>query len=337
MGNDLRTIAFVGVGRHGQRLLDIFRGLDIEARIVLVDKNESVLRERMAEYRGALVEAYQDKDIPSIPGTVDLCVLATPTADRAAPVLGMVAKGCRSFIIEKAFANSARELDSIAASFRRNGVRAYGGLVHRRMKFWRDIKARLRPGRASIVLQANLGAVGLATDGIHLIDLFAFLTDAERLSVEAAGRYPESIPSPRGNEYRDYGGNVTFRAGNTESFFNLAVNPSHNAFGTLTLVAENMIVISADIYSHVMIAEDDGTARSNPVYHYGRGWTNWKTVPIDDRFAYFNLYGATMRALIRPSDGDEELLPSFEDGLLAHTALFDALDRLSVPSDRRLP
>lgn len=337
MDSERKAVAFVGVGRHGRRLLDIFRGLDIDARIVLVDKDASVLRAQIAEHRGAPVETYRDKDIRSIPGVIDLCVVATPTADRAAAVLDMIANGCRSFIIEKAFANSAHELETLVESLRRHGVRAYSGLVHRRMKFWREIKACLRPGPVGIVLQANLGAVGLATDGIHLIDLFAFLTDADRLSVEAAHRYPEAIPSPRGHAYRDHGGNITFRADGTESFFNLAINPAHNAFGTLTLVADNVMVSSADLYARVLVAEDDGTARSHPVYHYGRGWTEWRPVLVDDRFAYFDLYASTMRFLIEPSGDDDELLPRFEDGLPAHKALFAALDRLSVPAERHLP
>lgn len=332
-----KTVAIVGVGRHGRRLLTLLCQSGIDARIRLIDLCETALQEGLSVCAGRYADVQLARTVEEAHGAVDLCIVTTPSAERVAVVIAMIERGCRNFIIEKTFAGSARELSTLIEALDQYGVRAYSGLVHRRMMFWRDVRERLGRCSTDIVLQANLGAVGLVTDGIHLIDLFVYLTGAERLLIESSLSYPQDIPSPRGKRYRDYGGNFTFRADGTRHFLNLAINPSHNAFGAMTLVTGGLIIVSADLYSYLLTTTDDGTAKSHPVYHYGRGWTEWKIERAGKRFDYFDLYVATMRELLGASTEEAELLPPVAEGLPAHWALYETLDRIAASPAHSLP
>lgn len=176
-------VLIVGCGELGSRHLQAVASLPQVAEIEVVDPRPEALaqgRERLAEVsRGegtAAVRWLASLDEASPAG--GLCIVATQ-ADVRCAVTRQVAErlGYTAFLLEKLVAQSIEEGDALLEVAGTRGLAIWVNCKTRAYPFHQRVKQRLDP-REPIIFTAVAGNHGLASNGIHDVDLFAFYDEA---------------------------------------------------------------------------------------------------------------------------------------------------------------
>lgn len=207
-------VLVVGCGELGSRHLQAVACLPQVAEVEIVDPRPEALQ--LGQKRLAEVVSPQSNTIfrwlssleEASPGG-DLCILST-RADVRCPVVEEVAKDLAysRFILEKLVAQSVPEYQRLMGFAKERDLaiwvncktRAYG--IHKRVKSYLDATEPL--------ILSWVGANhGLATNGVHAADLFAFYDESER--IESAGGHVDPVlhPSKRGNGLFDLSGTLS--------------------------------------------------------------------------------------------------------------------------------
>ena len=206
-------VLIVGCGQLGSRHLQAVASLPLVREIEIVDPRPQALelgRERVAEVR----DRQHSTDIrwlsslsEATPGG-DLCIIATLAQGRCQLVREVVETlGYSSFILEKLATQSVREMEDLEDFSRVRGLSAWVNCQTRTHPFHRRVKQRLDP-RDPINFSVLGGKQKLASNGIHVTDLFTFYD--ENLWIKSGGSYIDPIlyPSKRGDGLFDLSGTL---------------------------------------------------------------------------------------------------------------------------------
>ena len=206
-------VLIVGCGQLGSRHLQAVASLPLVREIEIVDPRPQALelgRERVAEVR----DRQHSTDIrwlsslsEATPGG-DLCIIATLAQGRCQLVREVVETlGYSSFILEKLATQSVREMEDLEDFSRVRGLSAWVNCQTRTHPFHRRVKQRLDP-RDPINFSVLGGKQKLASNGIHVTDLFTFYD--ENLWIKSGGSYIDPIlyPSKLGDGLFDLSGTL---------------------------------------------------------------------------------------------------------------------------------
>jgi predicted dehydrogenase len=213
----MNEIVVVGAGQLGSRHLQGAAELHADARLHMVDPSDSAIeqaRVRVAQSAGAEVAAalVAHRDLESLPRRIDAAIIAT-TADRrfaaVARLLERARVGC--LLLEKVLFQKLAEYEAMGDLLARAGTptwvncprRAYP--VYRGMRDWFASDALLR-------LEVTGGGWGLGCNGIHFIDLFAFLSGTAPTSYDTGGLAPGTVPGRRAG-YVEFSGTLRAAVG----------------------------------------------------------------------------------------------------------------------------
>ena len=206
-------VLIVGCGQLGSRHLQAVAALPQVREIEVVDPQQEALllgRERLAKvpdrapntvYRwlSSLNQATRDGD---------LCIVATQAEGRCQLVRQVTEMlGYQSFLLEKIVAQSVREYESLMSFSAESGLSVWVNCKARAYPFHKRVKAILDPSEP-ILLSDMGGNHGLASNGVHVADLFVFYDDCDR--IESAGAHIDPLlhPSKRGSHVFDLSGTL---------------------------------------------------------------------------------------------------------------------------------
>lgn len=189
-------VLIVGCGQLGSRHLQAVASLPQVQDIEVVDPNPEALqlgRQRLAEVSGQgpspRVRWLASLEDASRGGS--LCIIATQAQGRLLLFRQVVeALGYPAFILEKLVVPSVAECEDLLEMATRSGVSVWVNCQTRAYPFHQRIKAHLDPNEP-LVLSVVGGNIGLATNGIHKVDLFVFFDGATRL--ESGGTHVDSM------------------------------------------------------------------------------------------------------------------------------------------------
>lgn len=263
----------IGSGDIGTRHLQALAGAT-NAAIEVVDPRPEALqlgRSRWADVarpgqapRVAWLSALEQ----ATPGG-DLCIVATQAAQRPELVRAAVERlGYRAFLLEKIVAPSVDAYQALLRYAEEHQVSAWVNCQTRCHPFFQAVKQRLDPAEP-LVCTVLGGNQGLATNGVHAADLFAYLDGAERIMPAGARIDPILHPSKRGAELFDVSGTLE---GVTQKGSRLTISFAPQ------LPQPAVFSIATSSYRCVM----DPVAQWAAESHAGDGWA-WKTItPIED-------------------------------------------------------
>jgi predicted dehydrogenase len=243
-----------------------------------------------------------------------LVVIATTADSHRTLVEQAASSGARHILCEKPMATSVADCDAMLAACRQSGSKLAINHQMRFMPQYTVIADELKTGRfgplASMVVTA--GCFGLAMNGSHYCEAFAWLTGSPIVSATAwfSG---EPFNNPRGPDFFDQAGEVRFEsADGRRLLLNIGADQGHG-----------MTAMYATRYGHMFVDEFEGvcyaTARkpehqSMPVTRYGMPWDRRELT-----FKQADNVGPTeavMRALL-----DGRNYPSGDDGRRVVAAL----------------
>jgi predicted dehydrogenase len=169
----------------------------------------------------------------------DLAIDARPNQDRLAMFEQFLRRDIPNLVIEKPHAASLLESSRMIAMLeaREHRPRILMPFYERYGRQYKpETLDRLDAGALkSLVVSA--GAIGLGCNGIHYIDLANHLLRSKPVEVYAH-LAPDSIPSPRGEQFRDHAGTLYVRYDNGGEFI-LTMRPDSSAGSNLTLLYEH--------------------------------------------------------------------------------------------------
>ena len=203
------VLAVVGCGNIGSRALQALAKLAAPATIYAVDPLPAALaraRARAAEI-GAAARArivYADS-IAALPETIDLALVATCADTRRETVEALLARArVRALILEKFLFQRREDYAVIAALLAEAGTRCWVNLVRRAWPGYQALRRQLA-GDRRVEMQALGPDFRLASNAVHYLDLYAFLTGVHVSALDGSGIDPEPMASRRA-EFRELSG-----------------------------------------------------------------------------------------------------------------------------------
>lgn len=202
-------ILLVGAGQLGSRYLQglakVARPLDIFVSDI---SHESLARAEARWYEAAgLASRHSVRfgvGISDVPREIDLAIVAT-SAETREQVVSSLSEQCvvHYWVLEKVLAQSIQEIDKIEALIRDDSS-AWVNTPRRMIAWHKEIKAKLkRSGPFSMSVAG--GNWGLACNSVHFLDMLAWLSDEQLLSISTQQVCDEWHKSKRPGFWEIYG------------------------------------------------------------------------------------------------------------------------------------
>jgi predicted dehydrogenase len=215
--------------------------------------------------------------------------------------------GYASFLLEKIVAQSIEEGENLLSFSKTKNLAVWVNCKNRTYPVHRRLKSLLDPGDP-IIFNVAGGNHGLATNGIHMADLFAYYDGAKR--VESAGSHIDPVvhPSKRATHIFDLSGALQ---GITErgSRFTLTYAEDHQGPEIIVITTRRRRYL-VDHFSRWAIESDEDT-----------GWS-WRAVPFEGNI----LISQTSQVFVSDIlNSGQCSLPTLEESLVAHRFVLNEL------------
>ena len=238
----------------------------------------------------------------------DLCIEATQSPGRCQRVRQVSETlGYSAFLLEKIVAQSVEEIEDLAGFSRHKGLSAWVNCQGRARPFHQRVKGLLDPADP-IIFSSVGGNFGLATNGIHHADLFAFYDGGNIIRSAGSRVDPVLHPSKRGEGLFDLSGTIQGYSDKGSHFI-------------LSCAADH------DSYEHFSIA----TRSYRCLVDHGQGWAlesdqssgwAWKPVPYESNQLVSQMTKGFANDIF--SSG-HCWLPTLEESLVSHRFILDEL------------
>lgn len=196
----MKRIAVVGTGEVGSRHLQGLSTLPSAAHIYGVDPDpdsRKLARERWKEVRTNRHEVAFCESIEDLPvADLDLGIVATTSAHRRAAVeslLGAVAVD--NLVLEKVLFQRLADYEAVESLLNREGVRAWVNCTRRTQSSYQNLRTTISEGPIDIYVTGTDWA--LASNGIHFVDLFGWITGLREFTWNRSGLDEEILENRR--------------------------------------------------------------------------------------------------------------------------------------------
>ena len=267
----MNRLAVIGAGNLGSRHLQALAKLKRPSEIVVVDPDQVALERaaaRFAEMRGNARSVAYVRSISEIGGDLDIAIIATNADIRADVIRELLSqKHVRGLLLEKVLFTKPNDYADVARVLRRHSVKAWVNCARRAWPFYRQLRERLA---ASVVREVSVSGVewGLGCNGIHMLDLVAWLCRSNSYTIDSARLDDATRPAKR-EGFIEFTGAFSgaFQNG---TIFRIASWPAGPASGMpflLQVVADDLVCI---------VREDEGRAWVAD----GRSDWEWQEIPF---------------------------------------------------------
>lgn len=212
----------------------------------------------------------------------DAAVFAETAPTRYEDLEAFLASGARAhrMLLEKPLTCDPARLEGLADLLARHGVgedAVQVNLAHRLSPLYGALRT-LAQDSSRLLVSCVGGAVGIGCNGIHYVDLFDFLAPRGQDVIASAYLSPTLLPSSRGPQFRDFGGDFLVRRGQASLFLSLSAESSAAAVSTIR--GDHFIVALDEARAAYTIHRRD-PASLEPTHRYGRDYALHAEGPID--------------------------------------------------------
>ncbi len=206
-------IAIIGAGQLGSRHLQGLARINRAIQISVFDPDPSSLETAKSRYReiptnGLIQSISFSESLITLNNDVDVAIVATHADVRRKVVEELLEQvRVRFLVLEKVAFQSVEDFQAVINLLEENGTRAWVNCTRRMFPFYKALKLELQPGE-NVYMYVDGGNWGLASNSIHMLDLFAFLTGKTQLSLDTSGLDNKVYKSKR-NGFIELGGTVS--------------------------------------------------------------------------------------------------------------------------------
>lgn len=308
-----RRILIVGCGDLGSRHLQAVATLDDLDSVEVVDPRPQGLelgQQRLPQVnqRNSSTEYRWLSSLEEAGRNGDLCIVATQAQGRCQLVREIFQTlGYSYFLLEKIVGQSAAEIEALLDFCKANGIHVWVNFQTRAYPFHQRAKSILNTGDP-IVFGVSGGNHGLATNGVHNADLFAFYDGSS--CIQTAGSSVDRVlhPSKRGEAIFDLSGTVQGCTQNG-SRFTLTYAPDHTNSEQISIATRQYRCIVDHIQRWAV--ESDATS----------GW-EWREVPFEGEIMVSQMTRWFASDILTNARCE---LPTLEESMVAHRFILNEL------------
>lgn len=232
------NIAVIGAGQLGSRHLQALALLKQEVNIQVIDSSDDSLRtaeQRFKEVNSSFKGTVSfHKELNDLEKNIQVAIIATNSKVRMTVLRNLIAHAKIKYIILEKFL-FVKKSDYLEAQklLEENHVSAWVNCARRMIPFYQHLKKELK---GSILFSAVGNNWGLGCNGIHLLDLFAFLSDSKDI-ILSNDLLDKNIQESKRSGYIEFTGTIT---GHTDkhslhlSSFASDTSPLHITVNTAT-------------------------------------------------------------------------------------------------------
>jgi len=304
-------ILLVGCGEIGSRHLQAVATLPDVQEVDVVDPRPDALamgRRRLAEMpdrQPSTTYRWLSSLEAASPGG-QLCIVATRAEGRCELTRQVTEQlGYTAFLLEKPVGQSVRECESLLDFVRSRGLSVWVNCKTRAYPFHKRVKQFLDPAEP-ILFTVVGGNHGLANNGIHSVDLFAFYDGAN--SIERAGSHLDPVLHRTKRGLLDVSGTLL---GYTEKGSHLTISYANNHGQS------EQIVVTTCRYRCIVDHMQRWAVESDA----GSGWS-WRPVPFEGNLLISEMTKAFARDVLTRGCCE---LPTLEESMVAHRFILGEL------------
>jgi predicted dehydrogenase len=195
----MKTVLLCGCGNIGFRHLQAMVQMPDAVAITIVEPNAAaharIVTLMEGDARGHSFSLVTK--VPNVRARFDLVVIATSADTRRAAFDSIVAQhDVGVMILEKVLFQKIADLDAVQDVLMTREIAGFVNCARRYFPGYRDVRVASAGARPLDVTVSGAG-FGLASNGIHLIDLAEYLNSAGLVTLEASGLQPGSVAAKR--------------------------------------------------------------------------------------------------------------------------------------------
>lgn len=181
----MNKVLIIGCGELGSRFLQAALQVKTISKIDIIEPSQKAIAEakvRMDQinYSKRLVEVQWHVSIDSITSGIDLCIIATQADGREKIFSNVIKLGIKKIITEKVVTQSLSGYKFILEEANDANVKVWVNCKTRAYPIWKYIYSKISP-EESLTYHSIGGNHGLFTNGLHTLDLFAFISSSDNL------------------------------------------------------------------------------------------------------------------------------------------------------------
>ena len=195
-------IVIIGAGQLGSRHLQGLSRVDRAIRISVIDPDSSSLETAKNRYlempANSLVQPVSfSESLITLNSDVDVAIVATHADVRREVVEELMDQvSVRFLILEKVAFQSVEDFRDAIDLLEKNGTKAWVNCAARMYPFYKTLKQELRL-MGKVYMNVTGGNWGLASNSIHMLDLFAFLTGENEIFLDGSDMDSNVLESKR--------------------------------------------------------------------------------------------------------------------------------------------
>lgn len=304
-------IAVVGCGNIGSRSLQALAKLDGGACLYAVDPSSESLarsRRRIDELGpAALAQTVFLDDVRKLPNSIDLAVIATCADVRRSAVESLFeCSHIRSLVLEKFLFQRLDDYAAVETMLTKTGTRCWVNLLRRIWPGYQMLRRQFS-GNGPVEMQAIGHDYRLASNAIHYLDLYGYVTGARVVSLDGSDLSPQDGPVRR-QGFRELCGILRGRSSDN----------AHMTLGSYRGSNVPVVVQFVSPHAHCIVKELDYKAW---FVSADTGWT-WREIefPAIDMSNMTATYADILRT-------GECVLPEYKEAAADHLALIEVFNR----------
>lgn len=250
-------IALIGAGQLGSRHLQGLKKISTAVSIDVVDPNTeslSIAKERyeQVENNPFIKEIRFLSSIEELNDNIDLCIIATSSNIRAFITQELVSKkNVKAIIFEKILFQKVADYEAILNLIREKKIKAWVNCPRRIFPDYIEIKKLITPNE-KLTFFLTGGNWGLTCNGIHFIDLLAFLNNNNDFTFDSSD-IDDNFQMSKRLGFVEFTGTIKGKQSNGSEIIINALNGS-NAPHIITITGENAIIIIDETNGELRIA-----------------------------------------------------------------------------------
>ena len=242
------TIAVIGAGQLGSRHLQGLAGVSFPCNLHIVDPSEKSInaaKERLCEVDGRnILSVFSHQSPETLPAIVDLAVVATTSDVRMKAIEALCrSRVVRNIVLEKVLFQQFSEYSKAAKLIQKNSVKCWVNCPRRIYPIYLMVQKYFKDDPITY-MEVQGGDWGLGCNGVHFLDLLAFMVPSGNFSFNCDGLDNEHRRSKRSG-FVEFSGMLRGTYGLSQ--FNLISAYSSTAKHLITMRSETKSVVISEV------------------------------------------------------------------------------------------
>jgi hypothetical protein len=202
----------IGAGQLGSRHLQGLSIINQDVEIIVIDPNSDALELAQKRYEEMPSNSHvrsvnYHRDIPGLDGEVDLAILATNAENRREIIENLLYKVRVNYLIlEKVVFQSVKDFEEIILILEERKIKAWVNCPRRICSFFQELRKETILSD-SIKICVKGSSWGLASNTIHMLDIFSFLSGQTNINIDYTDLDDEIYKSKR-DGFVELGGRI---------------------------------------------------------------------------------------------------------------------------------